>query len=229
MKLNRNTSKQELLNYQYVPFPNNLNAKYKIIDLFAGIGGTRLGFHLTGKFQTVFGSEIDKFAKQTYLANFGEELDGDIQLISSSNIPNHDVLVAGFPCQAFSKAGKKQGFKDQRGSIFFEIVRILKDKTPKSFLLENVKNLKTHNNGDTLHTILQSLENLNYHVYVFVLNAIDFGVPQKRERIYIVGFHKSLVKNYLDFQQPKPIVSGIKVGNILEKEFNSKYTISDQL
>lgn len=229
MKLNKNTLKQEFLNYQYVPFPNNLNVKYKIIDLFAGIGGTRLGFHLTGQFQTVFGSEIDKFAKQTYLANFGEELDGDIQKIVSSEIPDHDVLVAGFPCQAFSKAGKKQGFQDQRGSIFFEIIRILKDKKPKAFLLENVKNLKTHNNGDTLKTILESLKNLNYQTYVFVLNSRDFGVPQKRERIYIVGFNKSLVKNYSDFQQPKPIFSEVKVGDILENKVNSKYTISDQL
>lgn len=227
MKLIKNSSKQEL--FVPFPFPNNTQAKYKIIDLFAGIGGTRLGFHLTGKCQTVFSSEIDKFAKQTYFANFGEEPSGDIQNIVSSVIPDHDILVAGFPCQAFSQAGKKQGFQDQRGSIFFEIVRILRDKKPKAFLLENVKNLRNHNKGQTLKTIIQHLEDLNYHTYVFLLNSKDFGVPQKRERIYIVGFNKSLVKNYLDFQEPKPIPSKLKVGDILEKEVDSKYTISDQL
>ncbi|WP_327084506.1 DNA (cytosine-5-)-methyltransferase [Mycoplasma ovis] len=145
-----NNKKEGKEPFGFVPLPNNLSAKYKIIDLFAGIGGTRLGFHLTNKCQTVFSSEIDKFAQKTYLANFGEEAFGDIQKISSDEIPTHDILVAGFPCQAFSQAGKKLGFKDQRGSIFFEIVRILKDKKPRAFLLENVKNLKTHNNGQTL-------------------------------------------------------------------------------
>ena len=124
-----------------IPFPNPKKAKYKMIDLFAGIGGTRLGFFQTKKVKVVFTSEIDKFAQKTYRANFGDDPKGDITKISSDEIPNHDILVGGFPCQAFSQAGLKLGFNDTRGTLFFEIVRILNDKSPKAFLLENVKTL----------------------------------------------------------------------------------------
>ncbi|ADX97934.1 DNA cytosine methyltransferase [Mycoplasma suis] len=211
------------------PFPNNENSKYRMIDLFAGIGGTRLGFHLTGEVKVVFSSEIDKFAKKTYKSNFSDEPLGDIREINSEDIPNHDILVAGFPCQAFSQAGKKKGFEDERGALFFEIIRILKDKKPKTFLLENVKNLRTHNKGETLKVIEQHLKDLNYHITYKVLKSRDFGIPQNRERIYIVGFNKDLVESYENFSMPSPTLKATCVGDILEKEVNNKYTISDLL
>ena len=132
-----------------VPFQNKKDAKYKMIDLFAGIGGTRLGFYQTGQVQNVFSSEWNKFSQKTYYANFGEHPEGDITQIDENNIPDHDILVAGFPCQAFSQAGKKLGFEDTRGTLFFDVARILKAKKPAAFLLENVKNLKTHDHGRT--------------------------------------------------------------------------------
>ncbi len=211
------------------PFPNNNKAKWKMIDLFSGIGGTRLGFHLTGETKVVFSSEIDKFSIKTYETNFGETPHGDITKISTNDIPNHDILVGGFPCQAFSQAGKKLGFEDTRGTLFFEIARILSDKKPKCFLLENVRNLVSHDKGKTFKTILNTLKNLDYEVYYSLFKAKDFGVPQNRERIYIVGFHKKLVPNYNSFKFPVATHIETKVGNILEKNVNSKYTISDNL
>lgn len=211
------------------PFPNDENARYKMIDLFAGIGGTRLGFQLTGATKVVFTSEIDKYAKQTYISNFGDEVHGDITQIEASEIPEHDILVGGFPCQAFSQAGKKLGFEDSRGTLFFDIARILKEKRPKAFLLENVKNLQSHDKGKTLKVILGVLEELNYEVSYKVLRARDFGVPQNRERIYIVGFDRETVKNYKDFTMPIPPMIPTKVGDILESNVDTKYTISDRL
>ncbi len=212
-----------------VPFPNNENAPYKIIDLFAGIGGTRLGFYQTGKINVVFSSEIDKFAVKTYKANFGETPFGDITKIYEKNIPDHDILVGGFPCQAFSQAGKKLGFEDIRGTMFFEIARIIKEKLPKAFLLENVKNLKSHDKGRTFKTIEETLKSLNYDVHSVILKAKDFGVPQNRERIYIVGFNKNKINNYEDFTFPVPPYLKVSVGNILEKKVDDKYTISNAL
>ncbi|MDR0300553.1 MAG: DNA (cytosine-5-)-methyltransferase [Streptococcaceae bacterium] len=211
------------------PFQNKRNAKYKMIDLFAGIGGTRLGFYQTGNVNSVFTSEIDKFACKTYKANFGDEPQGDITQIETSEIPDHDILVGGFPCQAFSQAGKKLGFEDTRGTLFFEIARILKDKRPKSFLLENVKNLKTHDKGRTFKVIMKTLEDLDYEVQHILFKAKDFGVPQNRERIYIVGFDKHQVKNCKDFQFPFNFHRSTLVGNILDKTVDDKYTISDAL
>lgn len=212
-----------------VPFPNNPDADYKIIDLFAGIGGTRLGFVETGRANVVFSSEFNKFSQKTYRANFGEVPKGDITKIKSEDIPDHDILVGGFPCQAFSQAGLKLGFNDARGTLFFEIARILRDKRPKAFLLENVKNLKGHDHGRTFQTICNILNELGYDVHAKVLAAKDFGVPQNRERIYIVGFDKSQVKNYKDFQYPVPPCTPTRVGDILEQNVDSKYTISDTL
>lgn len=219
---------RNILNFpETTPFPNNEKAKYKLIDLFAGIGGTRLGFCMTGKIKVVFSSEIDKFSIKTYKANFGEIPSGDITKIRE--IPEHDILVAGFPCQAFSQAGKKLGFDDTRGTLFFEIARILKDKKPKAFLLENVKNLKNHDKGKTYQTIIKTLEDLNYYVISNILKSKDFGVPQNRERIYIVGFNKDTVRNFNNFDFPSPYSSKITVGDILEKNVSDKYTISDKL
>lgn len=202
--------------------------KIKIIDLFAGIGGIRLGFEQAfGKdLECVFTSEIDKFAIQTYTENFGNEnIYGDITKISEKDIPEHDILLAGFPCQPFSQAGLKKGFKDTRGTLFFDIERILISKKPKAFLLENVKQLKGHDKGNTLKVILQHLNDTGYKTYIKVLAAKDFGIPQNRERIYIVGFLDKTV----DFKFPEPMKKEIKVGDILEKDPNEKYTISDKL
>lgn len=221
---------QHILNFpEKIPFPNNPNAKYSMIDLFAGIGGTRLGFYQTGKTKVVFSSEIDKFASKTYKANFGEIPYGDITKISEKSIPDHDILVGGFPCQAFSQAGKKLGFEDTRGTLFFEIARIIKEKRPKAFLLENVKNLKSHDKGRTFKTIEQTLKDLNYDVHSVVFKAKDFGVPQNRERIYIVGFNKDTVKNYSEFSFPIPPKPTVSVGDILDSNVDEKYTISDAL
>lgn len=212
-----------------IPFPNPKDAPYKIIDLFSGIGGTRLGFHYTNKTKVVFSSEIDKFAIKTYRANFGETPHGDITKIDESDIPDHDILVGGFPCQAFSQAGKKLGFDDTRGTLFFDIARIIKAKQPKAFLLENVKNLKSHDKGRTYKVIEQTLKDLNYEVHSVLFKAKDFGLPQNRERIYIVGFNKETVSNYEEFQFPDVIQEEICVGDILEDKVDDKYTISDAL
>ena len=160
---------------------------FTFIDLFAGIGGIRIPFEELGG-TCVFSSEWDKNAQKTYFANFGEVTAGDITKISELDIPDHDILLAGFPCQSFSIMGKQLGFADTRGTLFFDIERILRAKRPSAFLLENVKQLTTHDKGRTLGVILSKLEQLGYHVHWKVLNALDFGLPQKRERIFIVGF-----------------------------------------
>lgn len=212
-----------------VPFPNISYAKYKMIDLFAGIGGTRLGFYQTKAVDIVFSSEWDKFAQKTYLANYGEMPAGDITKINENEIPDHDILVGGFPCVAFSQAGKKLGFEDTRGTLFFDIARILKAKQPKAFLLENVKNLLGHDHGRTFSVILSTLESLGYKVYSQVFAARDFGCPQNRERIYIVGFKKTSVKNWNSFKFPIPPKTPTKLGDILESNVDDKYTISNAL
>ncbi|MFC3122927.1 DNA (cytosine-5-)-methyltransferase [Agaribacter flavus] len=242
------------------PFRCNSNtSKFKFIDLFAGIGGIRLPFQKLGG-ECVFTSEWDKFAQKTYLKNFGEMPRGDITKIKTSEIPDHDVLLAGFPCQAFSQAGLKKGFNDTRGTLFFEIQRILANKRPKAFLLENVKQLKGHDKGRTLKTILnvlrgESVEHLgeeldisteakatlgnklNYWVDFKVLRAADFGVPQNRERIFIVGFDREYFGD-IDFEGifewPTPPMLDTKVDDILEDDLilsqrQDKYTISDKL
>lgn len=214
---------------EIAPFKNRKTAKYKMIDLFAGIGGTRLGFHQTEKVNSVFSSEIDKFAVKTYKANFGDEPFGDITQIDAKDIPEHDILVGGFPCQAFSQAGKKLGFEDTRGTLFFEIARILKEKRPKAFLLENVKNLTTHDKGKTFKVIINTLREIGYDVDYDFFKARDFGLPQNRERIYVVGFDKNQVHNYDKFKFPVPTTQVTRVGNILDGVVDEKYTISDKL
>lgn len=159
----------------------------KFIDLFAGIGGIRLPFDELG-YECVFSSEWDKKACDTYYANFGDYPAGDITKIDEKDIPEFDICLAGFPCQAFSIMGKMQGFADTRGTMFFEIERILKYHMPEVVLLENVKQLTTHDKGRTFDTIIKRLEALGYIVHYKVLNALDFGLPQKRERIIIVSF-----------------------------------------
>lgn len=170
-----------------VPFPAPENPKFTFIDLFAGIGGIRIPFDEMG-YQCVFSSEWDAKACKTYFANFGTLPFGDITKIPAERIPHHDVLLAGFPCQAFSIMGKMQGFADTRGTMFFEIERILKHHHTPYILLENVKQLVGHDGGRTFKVILERLNQLGYHVKWQVLNALDFGLPQKRERVIIVGF-----------------------------------------
>jgi DNA (cytosine-5)-methyltransferase 1 len=167
----------------------------KFIDLFAGIGGTRLAFENAGS-NCVFSSEWDKFAQQTYMANFGEIPKGDITKISSNEIPDFDILVGGFPCQPFSSMGKREGFKHKtQGTLFHDVARIINDKKPKVFLLENVPGLTTHEDGKTFETVLNVLEEIGYKVFFKILNSADFGVPQRRRRIYIVGFEKNKFEN----------------------------------
>ena len=243
------------------PYRNNPeSADFSFIDLFAGIGGIRYPFQKQGG-HCVFTSEWDRFAKKTYAANFGEVPHGDITKIAASDIPKHDLLLAGFPCQAFSQAGLKQGFNDTRGTMFFEIQRILAHHRPKAFLLENVKQLKTHDQGRTLKTILDILEGktiaeipetvpmseearnslstkLNYRVGFQVLKASNFGVPQNRQRIYIIGFDRDQVTtaNQKDicgeiFGRLSKVTCKTRVGDILESNdtIDPKYTISDRL
>ena len=244
-----------------VPFrQDGENTWFKFIDLFAGIGGIRLPFQEIGG-ECVFSSEWDKFSKKTYAMNFGELPLGDITKIKSEQVPDHDVLLAGFPCQAFSQAGLRKGFMDTRGTLFFEIQRILSDKRPKMFLLENVKQLRGHDKGKTLSTILsilrgesasnipldapisgearESLNNkLNYCVDYRVLRANNFGVPQNRERVYLLGFDRDQfseidIDSVLQeiFSELESIQLSSCLGDVLEKNrsVDSKYTISDRL
>jgi DNA (cytosine-5)-methyltransferase 1 len=170
------------------------NMRYKFIDLFAGIGGFRKGFEDAG-FDCVFTSEMNKACQEVYEANFGDKPSGDITKIEPSNIPDFDILLAGFPCQPFSISGKKMGFEDTRGTLFFDVCRIIEEKQPSVVVLENVKHLIHHDKKRTFSTILKALSALGYNVTHKILNAKDFGLPQNRERIFIVGTKK----HYFDF------------------------------
>lgn len=211
--------------------------KFTFIDLFAGIGGMRIGFESAGG-TCVYSNEWNKYCQQTYFANFGEQPEGDITLVDENVIPNHDILVAGFPCQPFSIAGvsKKKslgratGFEDKtQGTLFFDVCRILKAKRPKAFLLENVKNLRSHDKGRTFKVILESLDELGYKVFFDVIDGKNY-VPQHRERILIVGFDTERYGNNLDFEfninsvYPSPVIK-----DILEDDVAEKYTLSDKL
>lgn len=221
---------QLLFEVEDVPFPTPKNYTFKFIDLFAGIGGFRMAMQNIGG-KCVFTSEWDENAKKTYRANFGETPFGDITKERTKNyIPDDfDVLCAGFPCQAFSIAGKRGGFEDTRGTLFFDVAEIIKNKRPKAIFLENVKGLRNHNGGKTLATILNVLRNdLNYYVpEPQIVNAKDFGVPQNRERIYIVGFRKDL--NISSFSYPEPLEDKVFFKKIKEKKVvPTKYYLSNQ-
>jgi DNA (cytosine-5)-methyltransferase 1 len=182
------------------------------IDLFAGIGGFRLALGSFGG-KCVFSSDWDPHAKAVYQANFGETPAGDITLIDNKDIPAHDILCAGFPCQPFSIAGEKAGFADTRGTLFHHIVRIADHHRPRMLFLENVRNLATHDDGKTLETILEALGSVGYDVHHKVLNASHYGIPQARERIYILGFRRDLkVKN---FEFPAPVKQTCKLADLL--------------
>ena len=189
--------------------------KIKFIDLFAGIGGMRLAFEANGG-TCVFSSEWDKHAQKTYEANFGEMPFGDITKISEKVIPKFDVLLAGFPCQPFSSIGKREGFKHEtQGTLFYDVARIIDFHKPKAFLLENVAGLLTHDDGRTFTTIISVLTSIGYAIEYKILDSSDFGVPQKRDRIYIVGFNKRKVQR-ADFQFPKPRPSKVGIGKFVE-------------
>lgn len=214
------------------PFAKEVaDPKFKFIDLFAGIGGIRIPFQEQGG-QCVFTSEWDHFAQKTYQMNFGGEIYGDITEVNiNEDIPDFDILLGGFPCQPFSQAGLHKGFADTRGTLFFNIEEIIAEKRPKAFLLENVKQLKGHDHGRTYKVIEEHLKNLNYTVSSAVLRAGDFGVPQNRERIYIVGFDRerfNLPEDY-QFEFPEPPKTPTRLGDILEKNVDPKYTISEKL
>lgn len=173
-----------------------MKKKIKFIDLFAGIGGFHLALSKING-ECVFASEWDKDCQKVYEKNFGLKPHGDITKINEKDIPQHEILCAGFPCQAFSISGKRLGFKDTRGTLFFDVARIIKHHNPKIVLLENVKNFLTHDNGNTINVVKKTLEELNYNVFYKVLNSSNYGVPQKRERIYIVAFNQKLkIKNF---------------------------------
>jgi DNA (cytosine-5)-methyltransferase 1 len=217
---------------------------FSFIDLFAGIGGMRLGFQEAGGV-CVFSSEFEKNAQATYLQNYGELPFGDITKIPEDLIPEHDVLVAGFPCQPFSHAGLKLGVDDTRGTLFYDIARILEKKRPKAALLENVKGLISHDKGHTLQVVLKTLNSIGYRCNIdndiiehgspkdiqtaaknMVLKSYDFGVPQNRQRIYLVLWREELVTQFV---YPEPLGIKTRLGDILEKNPDCKYTISDRL
>lgn len=196
---------------------------FKFIDLFAGVGGIRIPFEELGG-SCVFTSEWDKYAQITYETNFQHKPHGDITQIDEKDIPAFDILLGGFPCQAFSVAGKKLGFEDTRGTLFFDVARIINYHRPQAFLLENVKGLVGHDKGRTFNVIKRTLIDLGYNIYFKVLNAKHFGVPQNRERIYIVGFREDV-----PFEFPENLNSPTRLGNILDQDVPQKYTISDKL
>ena len=213
------------------------NKQFLFIDLFAGIGGMRIAFDRAGG-HCVYSNEWNKYSQQTYFANFGEQPDGDITQVNEKDIPDHDILVAGFPCQPFSIAGvskknsmgRETGFADKtQGTLFFDVCRILKEKRPKAFMLENVKNLCSHDKGRTFQVIKESLDELNYEVFHAVLDGQNY-VPQHRERVIIVGFDRERYGKDIDFEfkltpkKPKPVMQ-----DILDKDVETKYTLSDKL
>lgn len=213
------------------------NSHFTFIDLFAGIGGMRVAFERVGG-HCVYSSEWNKYSQQTYFANFGEQPEGDITQVDASAIPNHDILVAGFPCQPFSIAGvskknslgRATGFEDKtQGTLFFDVCRILREKRPKAFMLENVKNLRSHDKGRTYQVILESLKELNYKVFDDILDG-QIYVPQHRERILIVGFDQERYGEKIDFKfilepnKKRPVIK-----DILEQDVDDKYTLSDKL
>lgn len=242
-ELHKNLNISEEPEFQYylpvkwdVPFPPPENPRFKFIDLFAGIGGIRLAFQNNGG-KCVFTSEWDSFAKKTYEANFGEVPFGDITQISEKEIPDHDILLGGFPCQPFSIAGvskknslgRHHGFLDKtQGTLFFDIARIIEFKRPKVFMLENVKNLVSHDKKRTFKVITETLSELGYSLHYQVLDAKNY-VPQHRERILIVGFKKSVFHGKEAFKFPEPPDNELSIKEILDSKVDDKYTLSDKL
>ncbi len=179
------------------------------IDLFAGLGGFRLALESLGA-RCVYSNEWNKYAQNIYAENFGEIPEGDITKIDENTIPEHDILCAGFPCQAFSISGKQRGFEDSRGTLFFDVARIVKAKKPKVVFMENVKNFATHDNGRTLSVVKATMEELGYQFHQKVLNAVDYGIPQKRERIYMVCFRNDLKIKTFTYPKSFPLTRHVE-------------------
>ena len=225
---------QPAIDFSSLKFPPPQKADFNFIDLFAGIGGFRIALQQLGG-KCVFSSEWEPHAKDTYFKNFGEMPFGDIKNFTESKnsppvfqsaVPKHDILAAGFPCQAFSQAGKQLGFNEARGTLFFEILKIVKAQQPRALILENVKRLKTHDHGRTFSVIVSALHELGYKVYAKVLRAYDFGLPQNRERIFIVAFNKAI---HFEFPEGPKDRRYKCVGDILQSNVDDLYTISDRL
>lgn len=218
-------------------YKNNKQYKFSFIDLFAGIGGMRIAFERQGG-QCRFSSEWDRYCQKSYFDNFGVIPNGDIRQVAEKDIPDHDILIAGFPCQPFSIAGvskknsmgRATGFLDKtQGTLFFDVVRIINEKRPKAFLLENVKNLKSHDKGNTWKVIMAALEELNYEVFSMVLDGQNF-VPQHRERVFIVGFDRNRYGHTIEFEFNLNIPDKkMMLKAILEETVDDKYTLSDRL
>jgi DNA (cytosine-5)-methyltransferase 1 len=203
--------------------------KIKFIDLFCGIGGFRVAMDEACRENNlipncVFSSDIDKHCQDSYELNFGHRPEGDITLVDPKTIPDHEILYAGFPCQPFSIIGQMKGFDDIRGTLFFHVANIIKAKKPKAFVLENVKQLVGHNDGQTLKVIIKTLKDLGYHVQYAVLNALDYGLPQKRERVIIVGHIHPIVFSY-----PSPVRPFKQLDEILENKVDEKHFASDYI
>lgn len=210
----------------YSNMANHNGKAIRFIDLFCGIGGFRiaaeqLACDLGVPVECVFSSDIDEECQKAYEENFGEKPTGDLTAVKAEDIPKHDILLAGFPCQPFSIIGNRKGFDDIRGTLFFEIVRILEAKKPTAFILENVKLLAGHNSGKTLKRIMAALKDLGYHADFHIFNALDFGLPQKRERIFIVGFKKAC-----SFDWPKGDLPMTPLKDILEEDVDEQYYAS---
>lgn len=203
--------------------------KIRFIDLFCGIGGFRVAMDQSCRENNiipdcVFSSDIDSHCQDSYENNFGHRPVGDITKVNENDIPDHDILFAGFPCQPFSIIGNRKGFEDIRGTLFFDIARIIKHKRPKAFILENVKQLAGHDGGNTLKVIIQVLKDLDYHVKYTILNALDYGLPQKRERVIIVGHQEPI-----PFTYPVPIHPFKPLSQILERVVDKKHYASDYI
>lgn len=206
----------------------NSKEEIRFIDLFCGIGGFRVAFEEASEeldidAKCMFSSDIDPYCRDSYEANFGERPSGDITKINEKDIPDHDILFAGFPCQPFSIIGQMKGLNDTRGTLFFDIARIIKEKKPKAFILENVKMLVGHNGGNTLKVILQTLKELGYNVQYSVLNALDYGLPHKRERVIIVGHQEPILFTYPNPIRPYKPLTEVLEGTVDKKHFASDY------
>ncbi len=208
-----------------------INVKEKVlsgltfIDLFAGLGGFRIALESLGA-KCVYSNEWDKFAQEVYRENFGETPEGDITKVDESTIPDHDILCAGFPCQAFSISGKQRGFEDSRGTLFFDVARIVKCKKPRIVFMENVKNFAVHDDGKTLEVVQSTMEELGYSFSYRVLNAVDYGVPQKRERIYMVCFRDDIGIEMFNFPAPFPLKKHVEDFLLPEDEIKEKYYVN---
>lgn len=208
---------------------NIKNKKYNLVSLFAGIGGIDLGFEFAG-FNCIWANDFDKWACQTYRANVGEHIvEGDIRLVKDQ-IPDHDILVGGFPCQPFSTLGKLQGFEDEqnRGTLFFEIMDIVKKHDTKVIVLENVKNLITHDKGNTFKRILKELDEAGYYTNWQILNSQDYGVPQRRNRVFFVCFSKKYFKN-VDFEYPEKEELKVTTQDLLDEDVPENYFLTEKI